>query len=219
MSKEKSSRSLPGWIELGTILTLLAPLLYTAGWSYACHYFERFHLGLLGLNIPREYFFLYSFWVIREEFLSFLVLLFILLAVSLVWGYHRQVATAMIARGRSGGLFAIRVIVVPIFILILFLIFYALGGKAAQSAYKEEKMNGFPSYPRARVWVKQGGGDSSAAMAKEWEKGCYRLLMRNNGDLYLFYPGGSKDKLPIDIIPARDVECVRILPQYHGCRE
>lgn len=219
MSKEKSSRSLPGWIELGTILTLLVPLLYTAGWSYACHYFERFHLGLLGLNIPREYFFLYSFWVIREEFLSFLSLLFILLAVSLVWGYYRHKAPGMIAKVRGGGLFAIRVIAIPIFILILFLIFYALGGKAAQSAYKEEKMNSFPSYPRVRVWVKPGVGDSSAAMAKEWEKGCYRLLMRNNGDLYLFYPGGSKDKLPIDIIPARDVESVRILPQYHGCKE
>jgi len=175
MSKEKSSRSLPGWIELGTILALLVPLLYTAGWSYACHYFERFHLGLLGLNIPREYFFLYS-------------------------------SPAMIARGRGGGLFAIRVIAVPIFILILFLIFYALGG-----------MNSFPSYPRARVWVKQGVGDISAA--KEWKKGCYRLLMRNNGDLYLFYPGDFKDKLPIDIIPAGDVESVRILPQYHDCRE
>ena len=219
MSKEKSSTSLPRWIELGTILTLLVPLLYTAGWSYACHYFERFHLGLLGLNIPREYFFLYSFWVIREEFLSFLVLLFILFAVSWVWGYLRHKAPGMIARGGGGGLFAIRVIAVPIFILILFLIFYALGGKAAQSAYKEEKMNGFPSYPRVRVWVKPGVGDSSAAMAKEWKKGCYRLLVRNNGDLYLFYPGGSKDKLPIDIIPARDVESVRILPQYHGCRE
>ncbi len=77
----------------------------------------------------------------------------------------------MIAGGRGGGLFAIRVISIPIFIMILFLIFYALGGKAAQSAYKEEKINGFPSYPRARVWVKPGGGDSSAAMAKEWEKG------------------------------------------------
>jgi signal transduction histidine kinase len=115
MSKEKTSKSLPGWIELGTILTLLVPLLYTAGWSYACHYFEKFHLGLLGLNIPREYFFLYSFWVIREEFLSFLVLLFILFAISLVWGYHRQVASAMIAKGRGGGLFfAIRVISIPI---------------------------------------------------------------------------------------------------------
>jgi hypothetical protein len=82
MSKEKSSRSLHGLVEFGTILTLLVPLFYTAGWSYACHYFERFHLGLLGLNIPREYFFLYSFWVIREEFLSFLVLLFILFAIS-----------------------------------------------------------------------------------------------------------------------------------------
>lgn len=63
-------------IDVGTVITLLAALLYTAGWAFAYHYYDKFHLGLIGLDIPREYFFVYSFWVIRDQpFLAFASLL------------------------------------------------------------------------------------------------------------------------------------------------
>jgi hypothetical protein len=51
-------------------------------------------------------------------------------------------------------------------------------------------------------------------MAGEWEKGGYRLLMRNKDNLYLFYPAQSGDKIPTDIIPTGQVQCFRILPHY-----
>lgn len=39
------------------LLTLLGACLYTAGWAYAYHYFGRFRVGLLALDIPYEYYF------------------------------------------------------------------------------------------------------------------------------------------------------------------
>ena len=39
--------------------------IYTAGWSYAYHWYNRFELDLIGLGIPFEYHFMYGFWVLR----------------------------------------------------------------------------------------------------------------------------------------------------------
>ncbi len=69
--KEKDTKSksgiAPSFLETGTIMALLVPLFYTAGWSYAYHYFERFNLGLMGLEIPREFF---SFTVFMRSRIS-----------------------------------------------------------------------------------------------------------------------------------------------------
>ncbi len=62
--KDKS-RLIDSGIIITPLTTLVVVLLYTAGWSYAYHYFDRSHLGLLGLEIPREYFFLYGFIVLK----------------------------------------------------------------------------------------------------------------------------------------------------------
>ena len=47
-------------IDIGVISGVSLALLYTAGWSYAYHYLQCFHLGLIGLEIEREYFLLYG---------------------------------------------------------------------------------------------------------------------------------------------------------------
>ena len=62
-----------GFFDIGTITTILIPLLYTAGWSFAYHYFQHFHLGMNGLTIPKETLFLYSFWVIKDQWLITIV--------------------------------------------------------------------------------------------------------------------------------------------------
>ena len=65
MNQGKNAKAVISLIDLGTITTVLIPLLYTAGWSFAYHYFQHFHLGMQGLNIQKEYLFLYSFWVLK----------------------------------------------------------------------------------------------------------------------------------------------------------
>ena len=61
------SRPLLGWVDVATWLAFIATWLYTAGWSFAYHYFDRFHVGLLALEIPKEDYFLYSFWVLQDH--------------------------------------------------------------------------------------------------------------------------------------------------------
>jgi hypothetical protein len=61
------SRPLLGWVDVATWLAFIATWLYTADWSFAYHYFDRFHVGLLALEIPKEDYFLYSFWVLQDH--------------------------------------------------------------------------------------------------------------------------------------------------------
>ena len=55
----------PRILDLAATVTLIAALIYTAGWSYAYHWYDRFELGLIGLGIPFEYHFMYGFWVFQ----------------------------------------------------------------------------------------------------------------------------------------------------------
>ncbi len=110
--------------------------------------------------------------------------------------------------------------ILPVLIFSLFLAFYHLGEKAALNAHARQVQNDFDSYLRIRVWVKAPDkAEYSDAMASEWQKGCYRLLMRTKDHLYLFYPQKSGGKWPTDIIPAGKVEMIRMLPVNESCAE
>ncbi len=221
MNNSKNPKSLPQWIELGKIITLLVPLLYIAGWSYAYHYFDRFHLGLLGLDIPKEYLFVYSFMVIKWQYY-----IFVLILTGLAIGYFliKLAVKKYLKRHPSSDTLeakiqSIMLATLAIAVLMMFWVFYLLGNRASQQNYDYEKTNDFPSYPRVKVWVKTEEKQPKDAKASEWEKGCYRLLLKNKENLYLFYPGNQKDKISTDIIPAGRVETVRMVPVYETTKE
>lgn len=98
-------RLFPPWLEVGTVTALLVPLFYTAGWSYAYHYFEHFNLGLIGLDISKEHFFLYSYWTVKDQFWLFLMVLggYLLMYYLgrigfqrlMVWGRGRKVESVL----------------------------------------------------------------------------------------------------------------------------
>ncbi|MDM8524655.1 hypothetical protein QUF80_14900 [Desulfococcaceae bacterium HSG8] len=228
------------WIELGTVITILVPMFYTAGWSYAYNHFDRFHLGLLGLDILREYVFLYSFWAVRDNLLIFCAVLAAAGGIYFVVKYFLLTRMRVnTGSGRIAVMFrALCVVLVPGAVLGMFWLFYAFGEMAAGKNYRNQVKNDFRAYPRVKVWVKQEKDDKNTfpyclnpgkekkeddpvteAMTREWGKGCYRLLLRNKDNLYLFYPGMAGDKTPTDIIPVGTIEAVRVLPEYHSCRE
>ena len=223
-----------GLIGSGIIITLLTSLfialIYTTGWSYAYHYFERFHLGLLALDIPREYFFLYGFLALKEKF--FKVLFLFILVTVFVFGYWVMARRRISKNQRnSPTLTALRkslygsvttVIILPAVTLLLFMTFYSIGSSVADSLFEKEVKSDFRSYPGVRVWLTTDAEHKTDAIAQEWQKGCYRLLMKNKENLYLFYPGQLDYKLPTEVIPSNQVRYMRILPQYHThskCRE
>lgn len=220
---QESRRLLPAWVEAGTVTALLVPLFYTAGWSYAYHYFERFNLGLMGLEIPKEYFFLYSFWAVKDRFWMFLLVLAGLLAlfgvgrIGLGKWQSRVCGTAWEGAARW-----VPSVLFPVLIFFLFWVFYGFGERAAVNAYARQVAEDFPSYQRVKVWAKAPSkGKFGEAMKREWETGCYRLLMRNKDHLFLFYPVhpvGSEDKMPVEIVPAGQVEMVRVLAENLSCQ-
>ncbi len=230
MSDTADAKATVGLIDLGTITTILIPLLYTAGWSYAYNYFIHFHLGLLGLNIPREYLFLYSFWVVKDQFwLSIGALLVTVLVYFLVRFCFRQSKTERIRPEKKvtksfwmkypNVCQTLGLILAPVFILSLFCLFYHLGDRTAASLYQKQTQWDFPSYPRVKVWLTKDAAKEAGAMAEEWSKGCYRLLLRNKDHLYLFYTGGYDEKISVEIIPQTKVRSVRVLPIYASSEE
>ncbi len=215
------------WIEPGVIVILLISMFYTAGWSFAYHYFEYFHLGLVGLDIPKEYLLMYSYWAAKANFFWVVLLLFLMggghFLFRFVIGKKIQTLTAS-GSPRSDiwlNLFQIGLVLLTVLvILLMFWMFYWFGYRAADKTYAEQTSQDFPSYPRVRVWVStENKKDISSGIIQEWQKGCYRLLLRNKDNLYLFYWGGDGEKTPTDIVPINKVVAVRVLPLYKGCKE
>ena len=62
MPPNESSPSRMPLVDLATVFALIAAWLYVAGWTYALHYFARFEVGLLALDIPHEYYLMYQPW-------------------------------------------------------------------------------------------------------------------------------------------------------------
>lgn len=229
MSKGDSSSQSLGMLDVGAVITSLAALLYIAGWSFAYHYFGRFHLGLIGLDIPKEYLFLYSFWVIRDQIILSAVCIVTVFILYTLYkhGFHWKNSGNLIGKAKPskdadsghGLRQTAGVILLAFLILAVFWIFYSLGDRAAGSLYDTQVAEDFPSYPRVRVWVTDDARNEAGTIADRWGDGCFRLLLRNKENLYIFESAGIRDKVPTEIIPTRLVRLVRILPQYHRCGE
>jgi hypothetical protein len=202
------------WLEIVGIGTLLIALCYTCGWSYAYHYFERFNLGLLGLDIPREYFFLYAFWAINDQFWWTALLLGagvgVLTGISILLRLLRRRFPIF------GNRYPVRLgyaIVIVGTASLTFYGSYTLGERAAVSVYRYQADNGFPSYHFIQVWADPAEeGDLGRQMALHWQTGDYRLLMRNKDHLFLFYPEGADTRLATTVLPSGKIRAFRTFP-------
>ncbi len=201
---------LAGMIDIGAIISFIVALLYTAGWSYAYYYFQCFHLGLIALGIEREYFLLYGFWVCKACFFPVLICLLCAVGLQLLFRYQLQQAASSGETRRIFRLRAIALIGMPVSILLLFIIFYNLGTWTGQAAFVREQRGDFPSYPRARVWLK----DKKDKRAKVLAKGCHRLLLRGKDQIYLFRPDGISQQLATEIVPISEAAGMRVRPLY-----
>lgn len=224
MSDQATPRRLfPPWVEAGTVTALLVPLFYTAGWSYAYHYFERFNLGLMGLDITKEYFFLYSFWTVKDRFWLFVPALvgYLALYVLAKAGMRHLEAWARGPRLKTV-IRTLPALLVPLMIFSLFGLFYMFGAQAAANHFDWQQNHDFKSYQRVKVWAKAPETSTFGnAVKAEWSKGCFRLLMSTKDHVYLFYtayPVDPEDKIPTDIIPFDKIEMLRILTENESCR-
>lgn len=210
MSSNDTSFPWAGLIETGVITGVATALLYITGWSYAYHYFQCFHLGLIGLDIEREYFLLYDFWVWKAHMCWMLPILLATLSLPLLfqrfWQQRPELRSRLRAVALMGG---------PIGLILLFVSLYQLGAWTGKAEFAREQRGDFPSYSRVKVWLK----DKQDARAAGLVKGCYRLLLRGKEQLYLFRADGMSERIPTEIVPNSEVAAVRLLPLYQTTDE
>ena len=192
-------------------MALITALVYFTGWTYAYHYFGYFKLGLLTLEIPTEYFFVYGFWVFKTWWWLVIpyVLRIVLLAV-----YEARLSPRLdrIKAQRPRLLKQLQILAV----LLAFLLVWWLASVSAGWFYREQQDNRFMAYPLVRVWPNEPPPEDATLkeLYREFPSGVYRLLLENKETLFLFKlpPDGKPARLPIIELPLKEVKLLRVLP-------
>lgn len=191
------------------LITLGSVWLYLAGWTYAYHYFDRFRIPLLMVELPLEHYFVYGFIVIRQHVGWVVTILLAALALVLLW-------SRLPASIRQH-----KIVLAAVFILIGFWLGHATGVSAAHAQFQRQRTNDYDAYPRIQVWrtAEAANNPNNAPSAEDLAKGCHRLLLYNQDRLFLFRPFGGTPAadLPSVILPWSEIASIRVLPDHTSC--
>jgi MFS family permease len=191
------------------LVGLISAWLYATGWTYAYHYFDRFGIPLLMVDIPKENYLVYG-GVVARQFPT--------------WGLAIGVAALLMVT--SWRWFGARIghLTVPFALLAMLAVFW-LGHQAgvvgAHEQYVLQRETDYRAYPRVQVWPKEKAKlpDGSPAASADLTNGCYRLVLHNQNRLFLLRPfkGAPASDLPLLIFPWDQIEQVRVLPEHTSC--
>ena len=211
MSASSDQTAKPLLLDLATVTALIVALVYFTGWTYTYHYFGHFKLGLLTLEIPTEYFFVYGFWVFKTWW--WLIIPYLLGIVFLASCEPRlsprlnRIKTERPRLLRQLQIFAV---------LLAFLVAWGLASVSARWFYQEQQSKGFIAYPLVRVWPNTPPPEDATlkALYEELPSGVYRLLLENKETLFLFKlpADGKPARLPMIELPLKEVKLLRVLP-------
>jgi hypothetical protein len=213
MSEAAEEAKPPSLGDLAGVIAFLVGLitawLYAAGWTYAYHYFDRFGIPLLMVDIPKENYLVYGGIVVRQFPLWGLGLgLAVLIAASL-W---RWIGAVLGQVALPLGLVAIAIV---------FWLGHEGGIAAAHQQYSEQRLSDYSAYPRVQVWPKEDAKAPAGSPLASGDliKGCYRLLLHNQDRLFLVRPfkGTPAADLSMLIIPWDQVNLIRVLAEYTSC--
>ena len=188
------------------VVGLVTAWLYLAGWTYAYHYFDRFGIPLLMVDIPKE-----NYGIVLLQFPIWgLLIVLVILAGIVLWRWLR------LDVGR---------LKVPLGLVALLAVFW-LGNRAAAVAAHEQfiqqRESDYSAYPRVQLWPKEStkSPDGSPWASADLTNGCYRLVLHNKDRLFLLRPiaGAAAAELPILITSWDQVGLMRGLPDYTSCR-
>jgi MFS family permease len=194
---------------LAFLVGLITAWLYVAGWTYAYHYFDRFGIPLLMVDIPKENYFVYGGIVVQQFPLWGLGFGLALLLAASLWRWIGAVL------GR---------VALPLGLVVVAAVFW-LGHKggiaAAHQLYSEQRQSDYSAYPRVQVWPKEETKlpAGSPLASGDLIKGCYRLILYNQDRSFLVRPfkGAAAADLPVLIIPWDQVGPIRVLAEYTSC--
>jgi len=211
------------WPDASLLILVSAALLYTSGWSYAYHYFARYHMGLLDIAISKEYFFVYAFWVIRSQWVMIIIGFCLFFCGFILIEKYLKPLVGQTFKDLQAHL---PVTSIKIFMLLSFLIFhlcvfiffYYTGKRAAVSDYHYQTISDYPSYPLVKIWIKPDSKiKNHQFFVEELNSGCYRLLLKNNGKLYVFHSSSYIGKKATLVVSESKVELLQVLPYYVSC--
>ncbi len=193
-------------LDVAATTTFLTALLYATGWSYAYRWFDHFNLGLIGLGIPKEYFFMYAFWSLRD--LWWLLAGAFVLIVGIGSLLHKKFPLSLKRwTWRTA----------PLWVLISFVGAYELGEYSATTDYRDHQATGFGRFPEARIWLKlnQTHDEKLIAMSASLASHDYRVLLETNAGFYLI-KSRTHTSLPVVFVPTANIHAVRVLPINPG---
>jgi len=132
-SEPAAARS--SWLDTATLVLLTTSWVYLTGWAYAWRFFSHVQLGLLALDIPKEYFFVYGLWVCQRW-----ALLLVPVLLGMIWltWYRRRHPTSVWSSKPA-------VLVVA---FVLFVLAYGLGVESGSGHYGLQQQQDFPAMPR-----------------------------------------------------------------------
>jgi hypothetical protein len=203
----------------GLSVTLAAVAFYAIGWMYASRFLEHFGIGLLGLDLPKESFFVFGAWVLAGN-VHFLLL--IVAGTILLWRGLRVAASwlaparPLFARlyGPEGRMFKWTAICSGL-IIGLFLLLRALAFQAAAIDAQNERATGFASRPAVEVWLTTPPQGGPAGLTSA----CYRLFLRAKDAIVLIRPqhGEPAATMPSVVIPSSQIAALRLTTVRGPC--
>jgi len=202
------------------VIGLISAWLYVTGWTYAYHYFDRFGIPLLMVDIPKETYFVYGGIVVQQFSIWALAIGVVGVFSLILWRrfgakWHWVGATEHWPKAAVG-----------IFMFVVLAAIFWIGRHAAITAahqqYVEQRDTDYSAYPRVQVWLKQDTKprDSSPDLSADLTTGCYRLLLHNQNRLFLLRPvkGTPAASLPLLTLPWDRIELMRVMPDYSSCK-
>lgn len=209
---ETTKKILMRGIDFASIATLTTVIVYVGGWAFAEQFFAHFNVGLLTLEIPFQYYLVYGFSALQDQW-PWGLLIYTFGVFVYLWGRGGIVFLRSIT-----WLSTVITMLAPVVIVGLIVASYDLGARTGSERFAALRSADYPGYHRVKIWLK-AESKSMAPMRDELTRGCYRLLLHNQGNLFVFRStkGALGAELPTDILPKSEVKIFRILPDTTSC--
>ena len=196
----------------GVAITICSAWLYLIGWSYSFYFFQNFGVGLLELNIPRDFFFVYAFDAITSPTLKafYVHALFLLMALA-VFLIKDLVGFSAFKNHYLG-----QGSIIAVTALFIGLWGFLLGFAVATDTFVRLEKTNYIDMPTITVQIKPYSGypvPTDKEKLKNWrqkwkfktnKRKCYKYLIKNNDVLYIL---NSKSDGPFVVaLPMAQVE-------------
>jgi hypothetical protein len=190
-------------------VALITAWLYTAGYSYAYTYFDRFHIPFLMLDIPFEHMLVYGGLVLQKNIWTSLICGGLLIAI--LWAIARWAPLL--------GRFVVTTTIV-VLIVVAFVLAHSAGDSIGMKEFAQQRASDYKAFPRVELWWEGAGKPSDTLLADVLTTDCGRLLFASKERLFLIRPAQNAPGLSLAtfVIRSNKIEAMRLQDVYASCQ-